>query len=64
MAAFEVHYSFTCKKCKHANDNRIIMNAPDTITARDFTPISSECSECKTPVDPEQEFTANVKKIK
>jgi hypothetical protein len=63
MARFEVHYSFTCRNCNHANDNRIVITAPDTIAARDFTVVSSECSECKTPVDPEKPFDANVKQL-
>ena len=64
MARFEVHYSFTCKKCSHKNENRILMTAPDTLSARDFTLVSSQCSECNVPVDPTQPFTANIKDVK
>ena len=63
MAKFEVHYSFTCGKCKTKNENRIEIDAPDRLTAYQFALASSECSGCKTPVDPKQPFTTTIKQI-
>jgi hypothetical protein len=63
MAKFEVHYSFTCGKCKTKNENRIEIDAPDRLAAYQFALASSECSECKTHVDPKQPFTATIKQI-
>jgi hypothetical protein len=59
MAKFEVHYSFTCGKCKTKNENRIEIDAPDRLAAYQFALASSECSECKTPVDLKTAFYRN-----
>ena len=63
MAKFEVHYSFTCGKCDTKNENRIEIDASDIIAAYQLALASSECSKCKTPVDPKQPFTTTIRQI-
>jgi hypothetical protein len=63
MAKFEVHYSFTCGECNAKNGNRIEIDASDIVAAYQLALASSECSECKTPVDPKQSFTTTIKQI-
>jgi hypothetical protein len=63
MPNFRVKYSFKCKVCENFNDRTMDVGAPDKVAATQLTHKSAACSECNSPIDPQQPFTTAIERI-
>jgi transcription elongation factor Elf1 len=64
MARFEIHYSFTCKKCGKSNAMQTAtVNGNNEVEARDRAYSQAKCSKCGAVLESGQPLTATVKRL-
>ena len=63
MPRFEVHYSFTCKKCEKPNTQQIEIKAADKTGAFQLTHAGANCAYCAAAIEPQQTMTTTIKQL-